>query len=238
MKTGTQNFGHTSNSVWADNPILVQLLGLSPLLASSTSAITGTSLGLITAIVCLAATSIHVQLQNQIQAKWRFVWYLFLTSVLTSLIDISLKLKLLALHRELGIYLPLVASNFVILMHLEKVNIGLQKPTKEFSLKASCDYCIGIVVAMVIFSCIREIIGYGTLFHDWGLITPAQALTSVPAISRTKLLGFSLSQPGAYMLLGFFLAFVQFVRLKIRSKENIRKEEIVKVTRIRVTEKI
>lgn len=227
-------------SLWSKNPILVQLLGLSPLLAMSTSAIEATVLGVIAAIVCLASTFIHVNFHSNINPSWRFVWFLFITSSLTSLLSIFLQYKFLALHRELGIYLPLVACNFALLLHLEKVNDCLKGSDTRFSALTSVYYCLGLISAMLIFSSIRELIGYGSIFRDWELLSvTATAELENPSLADTdSLFPFSLSQPGAFILLGFFLAATNFLSSKYSRHADKEVSIPEKIPRARVTGKI
>jgi electron transport complex protein RnfE len=147
--------------IWIRSPVLTQLLGLSPLLAISTTATKGVVLGLITAVICLSAVTLHMILHTKIRPAWRFVWYLFLTSSLTTGIDLAIQLTRLPLHGELGFYLPLLACNFAILVHLETSNNKHIDATRSYTFGSSLSYCFGIIFALTLFSSFRELVIFG-----------------------------------------------------------------------------
>lgn len=226
--------------IWTRNPVLMQLLGLSPLLAISTTATKGMALGLITAIICLIAVAINTLAHTKIRPEWRFVWYLFLTSSLTTIVDLFLQLTRLPLHGELGYYLPLLACNFAILVHLETRNTELADANRSHSLQSSLLYCFGIILALTLFSGLRELIIFGSVFRDWSLLTSVanNSIGNEIYSSSKQLIPFASLQPGAFILLGFFLA----AKKMIDSRFNLKAEEpaakIEKIERARVTGKL
>lgn len=234
-----QDEGYHSKAAWLENPVFIQLLGLSPLLAITTTASKGLALGMITSAVCLVAIGIHCHVHEFIKTKWRFVWYLFLTATITTLADLTLQANWLALHRELGIYLPLVACNFALLVILEKNHTGLILTEKRIPLVYNFSYCAGIFIAMACFSIIREAAAYGTVFRDWHLLLPRQNLNMGNAefANSKQLISFILKQPGALILLGITLAAIKALNTRLKFNTTSSKK-LIKVPRARVTGKI
>lgn len=229
-----------SEPIWTRSPVLTQLLGLSPLLAISTTATKGMVLGVISAAICLIAVAINTLVHAKIRPAWRFVWYLFLTSSLTTAIDLFLQLTRLPLHSELGYYLPLLACNFAILVHLEARNSELGDVNRPPSLQSSLFYCAGIILALTMFSGFRELMIFGSLFRDWSLLTLVASSNIENAVysSSKQLIPFASLQPGAFILLGLFLAAKKMVDKRINLDTEKSPAKIKKVERARVTGKL
>ncbi|MFT4886098.1 MAG: electron transport complex protein RnfE [Pseudohongiellaceae bacterium] len=227
-------------SIWIRSPVLTQLLGLSPLLAISTAATKGMVLGLISAIICLSAVTVHKILHTKIRPAWRFVWYVFLTSSLTTGIDVVLQLTRLPLHGELGFYLPLLACNFAILVHLETSNNQHNDTTRSYTFRSSLSYCFGIILALTLFSSFRELVVFGSIFKDWSLLTSAAVSNMENAVysSSEQLIPFAFLQPGAFVLLGLFLAAKKIIDSHFNLKNTEIPTSIIKVERARVTGKL
>lgn len=226
--------------IWIRNPMLTQLLGLSPLLALSTTATKGLVLGFISALVCLSAVSINALAHTKVRPAWRFVWYLFLTSSLTTGIDLILQLTRLPLHGELGYYLPLIACNFAILVYLETRNNDLIDASHSYSLASTFSYCAGIILALTLFSSFRELLIFGSIFRDWPLLTTIASNNIENAVysSSEQLNPFAALQPGAFILLGLFLAAKKLIDNRFNLKDNKLPVKIKEVERARVTGKL
>jgi electron transport complex protein RnfE len=227
-------------SIWIRSPMLTQLLGLSPLLAISTTATKGMVLGLISAVICLGAVAVNMILHTKIKPAWRFIWYLFLTSSFTTGIDLVLQLTRLPLHGELGFYLPLLACNFAILIHLETSNNQHNSTSGSYRFGSSLSYCFGIILALTLFASFRELMIFGSIFKDWSLLTSAAASNIEYAVysSSEQLIPFAFLQPGAFVLLGLFLAAKKMIDSHFNLKNKEIPTSIIKVGRARVTGKL
>lgn len=241
IRLDTENKSNSlSTPIWIRNPALTQLLGLSPLLAISSTATKGIALGLISAVICLSAVSINMLVHTKVRPAWRFVWYLFLTSSLTTAIDLSLQIIRLPLHGELSYYLPLLACNFAILAHLESRNTVLKGTTRSRSLAPSLFYCAGIIFALALFSGFRELLIFGSIFRDWSLLTAiANSNADNTAYSSSQqLIPFAALQPGAFIALGLFLAAKKLIDKRLNLKDSKFPASTEVVERARVTGKI
>lgn len=226
--------------IWTQNPVLTQLLGLSPLLAVSSTATKGFSLGILSALLCLSAVIINRLLHSYIRPAWRFVWYLFLLATLTTVIDLALQLTLLPLYLELGYYLPLMACNFAILVHLETKNNELNNTANRSYLLSTLSYCLGLFLAMALFSCLRELLIFGSIFKDWSelILTASDSTNNAAYSSSMQAVSFAFLQPGAFILLGLLLAAKQLIDSHLDLQGQQPNQEIKKVKRARVTGKI
>ncbi|MFT4813770.1 MAG: electron transport complex protein RnfE [Paracoccaceae bacterium] len=226
--------------IWIRSPVLTQLLGLSPLLAISTTATKGMVLGLISAVICLSAVTVDKALHSRIRPAWRYVWYLFLTSSLTTGIDLVLQLTRLPLHGQLGLYLPLLACNFAILIHLETSNNKRNDATSSYRFGSSLSYCFGIILALTLFSSFRELVVFGSIFRDWSLLTSAanSSIENAVYANSEQLIPFASLQPGAFVLLGLFLAAKKMIDNRFNLRNKKIPTRIKKVERARVTGKL
>ncbi len=144
-----------ASSPWTNNPVLVQLLGLSPVLAISTTLVNGLGLGISTALVMLLSSVTVSTLRTKINQRWRFTWYLLITASYTTVLDSLLQWFYSPLHRELGIYIPLICCNFAVLIRLEvhAINHHWRSTLKDAALTGS-----GFIVAIVALSSLLSLI--------------------------------------------------------------------------------
>lgn len=191
--------------LWHNNPAMVQLLGLSPLLAVTTTVVNGIALGLATAIVFLFASITVAACRNLLYRRWRFVFFLFVLSAYTTLVAILLQRFNYALYRELGIYLPLICCNMFLLLHLE---MHAQNAPIMSALRNACFTACGYVFALVLFAAVRESIILGTIGSNWSLLLmPSMDSAANPdQIIAPDIFPFARLAPAALILLGLLLA--------------------------------
>ncbi|MBV55192.1 MAG: electron transport complex subunit RsxE [Gammaproteobacteria bacterium] len=223
-----------ASSPWTNNPVLVQLLGLSPVLAISTTLVNGLGLGISTALVMLLSSVTVSTLRTKINQRWRFTWYLLITASYTTILDSLLQWFYSPLHRELGIYIPLICCNFAVLIRLEvhAINHHWRSALKDAALTGS-----GFIVAIVALSSLRELIGRGTLLADWQLLLPVSQATAVisKGSNTTEYFDFALLLPAAFILLGLLIAGKNLIDCKLNENAPVTAREIEPIKRARVT---
>ena len=104
-----------SNGLWKQNPGVVQLLGLCPTLAVTTTAVNGLSLGLATALVMAAANGAVSPVRTFIPSEIRVPVFILVIAALVTVIDLSINAFAHPLHKVLGIFIPLIVVNFIVL---------------------------------------------------------------------------------------------------------------------------
>ena len=237
-----------ASSPWTNNPVLVQLLGLSPVLAISTTLVNGLGLGISTALVMLLSSVTVSTLRTKINQRWRFTWYLLITASYTTILDSLLQWFYSPLHRELGIYIPLICCNFAVLIRLEvhAINHHWRSALKDAALTGS-----GFIVAIVALSSLREFIGNangnGPIWSDdtpeSGVVvfqpqTKEELQTAVDLwisenSSASEVSDFASLLPAAFILLGLLIAGKNLIDKKL--KENTAATDIEPIQRARVT---
>lgn len=191
-------------SLWHRNPVLVQLLGLSPVLAVSTTLVHGLALGVATVIVlvlsCLTVSLIH----QQINPSWRLAWTMLILASYTSILELLMQWFYFPLFQALGIYLPLICCNCILVIRMET------KASKADWKVAGVDAIttgLGFLSAIVILSALRELLTTGSLFNNWHLLLPASKISeAVPAGAVGELFKAAELAPIALILLGLIIA--------------------------------
>ena len=192
-------------AIWRNNPVLVQLLGLSPLLAISTSLVNGVGLGVATLMVLVLASITISLCQKLINTEWRFAIFLFVLAVYTTIIDIIMQRYFYALYRELGIYVPLVCCNMALLLHLETQ--ANQQPW-PLAIRSSATAGLGYLLCLMGFAALREMLISGHLGDNWQLLLPGSdaRIDITSGSTSADLFRFIRMTPVALILLGLILA--------------------------------
>jgi Na+-translocating ferredoxin:NAD+ oxidoreductase RnfE subunit len=138
------------------------------------------------------------------------------------------------------LYLPLLACNFAILIHLETSNNKRNDATSSYRFGSSLSYCFGIILALTLFSSFRELVVFGSIFRDWSLLTSAanSSIENAVYANSEQLIPFASLQPGAFVLLGLFLAAKKMIDNRFNLRNKKIPTRIKKVERARVTGKL
>jgi electron transport complex protein RnfE len=173
-----------------ENPTFVLILGMCPTLATTSSAINGLSMGLATTFVLLGSNLVISLLKNIIPDNVRIPAYVVVIATFVSVVEMSMQAYLPALYDSLGIFIPLIVVNCIVLGRAEAF------AAKNTVLKSSLDGLgmgLGFSMALTMLGTIREILGTGKAF----------GLTLFP--DKYGMLIFVLA-PGAFIALGYLIA--------------------------------
>ena len=192
------------------NPGLVQLLGLCPLLAVSTSLGSGLGLGLATLAVLTASNGIVAVAGRALSAEIRIAAYVLLIAALVTSVELLLAAKLPGLHATLGIFLPLIVTNCLVLARAEA--FASRQPV-GYALLDGLAMGTGFLLVLATLGSVRELLGRGSLGADLHLLF-GTAPGSLGWHVFDEQHGFLLAilPPGAFMLLGLWLAARQALR--------------------------
>ncbi len=220
--------------IWKNNSVFIQLLGLSPVLAVSSSLVYGIGLGFATFIVLVLSCFTVSALRSQISNNWRLLWFMIILAGYTTIIDIVLQLYYYPLYLSLGIYVPLICCNASILIRLEvkAFHCDRQEATKD-AIKSG----IGYFIALLLLSAFREFAGSGSLLANSSLLLPTTLLsTNITSVnSSTQLFDFAGTQAGGLILLGFMVALTNFFNDSRKTNTAEPQKKTVPVKRARVT---
>lgn len=194
----------TENGIWKQNPGVVQLLGLCPTLAVTTTVVNGVSLGLATALVMAAANGAVSPVRKFIPDEIRLPVFILVIAALVTVIDLLIHGFAQPLHKVLGIFIPLIVVNCIVLGRVDA--FAAKNPTLP-SIWDGFIMGIGLTMVLGLLGGIREVLGRGTLFSGLDLALGPNfkhvVLTVIPDYQ-----GFLLAAlpPGAFLGLAFLIA--------------------------------
>jgi Na+-translocating ferredoxin:NAD+ oxidoreductase subunit E len=188
-----------------DNPVLVLLLGLCPTLGVTTSAINGLGMGLATTFVLVMANLVIASVKNVIPGKVRIPSFIVIIATFVTIVDFLLKGYAPALHKELGLFIPLIVVNCIVLGRAEAF---ASKNTIVSSIIDGVGMGLGFSFALAVLGGIRELLGSGSLF---GVKIPIFPLDGQG--NPQTMLVFVLA-PGAFIVLGYMIAITNRIKKK------------------------
>ena len=192
------------NGLWKQNPGVVQLLGLCPTLAVTTSVVNGLSLGLATALVMAAANGAVSPVRKFVPAEIRVPVFILVIAALVTVIDLTIHGFAAPLHKVLGIFIPLIVVNCIVLARVESF---AAKNTPVPSVLDGFMMGLGLTIVLAILGGIRELIGKGTLFSGLDLALGPDFkhyMLSIPDYNGFLL---AILPPGAFLGLACLIAF-------------------------------
>lgn len=204
------------NGIWKQNSILVQVLGLCPLLAVSTNLVNAVSLGLATVVVMMLANLAISALRALIPYEIRIPVFVLIIAALVTVVDLAFNAFLHDLYLVLGIFIPLIVTNCIVLARVEAF---AAKNSLRASTLDGLAMGIGFVWVIALFGAVRELIGQGTLFSGIEMIFPQ--LSGIQILSADYP-GFLIAMlpPGAFLVLGLLIAVRNW--LDARANQRLR----------------
>ncbi|MBR1970499.1 MAG: electron transport complex subunit E [Clostridia bacterium] len=185
------------NGLINENPTFVQLLGMCPTLAVTTALKNGIGMGLSVTFVLVLSNMIISLLRKVIPQKIRIAAYVVIIATFVTVVDLVLKAYIPSLSKSLGLFIPLIVVNCIILARAEAF------ASKNSVLKSMMDGLgmgLGFTVALSIISAVREILGNGTIFDiPLGISTPAIIM---------------ILPPGGFLTLGLILGIINVIKAR------------------------
>ena len=192
----------TRNGLWKQNPILTQVLGLCPTLAITTSLINSFSLGLATTFVMAMSNFAVAALRSFIPYEVRIPVFILIIAALVTMVDLAMNAWLHDLYLILGIFIPLIVTNCIVLARVEA--FAAKNPVAESTLDGFV-MGIGLTLVLSVLGIIREFIGQGTVFSGIEMVVPGwQAIQVLPDDYPGFLV--AVLPPGAFLVLGLLIA--------------------------------
>ncbi len=199
------NFKELTKGIFKENPIFVQFLGMCATLAVSTSVINGLGMGLSTMVVLVASNIIISLIRNFIPNKVRIAAYIIVIAGCVTAVEMALKAFLPEISKSLGIFIPLIVVNCIILGRAEAF------ASKNGVIKSALDGIgmgLGFTLALCILGTIREILGNGTFL---GISLFGEGFQPATVM---------ILPPGAFIVLGVVLAVINVISAKNERREK------------------
>jgi Na+-translocating ferredoxin:NAD+ oxidoreductase subunit E len=188
-----KNLKYLTNGLWKENPTFVLVLGTCPTLATTTSAFNGMGMGLATTFVLLFSNIFVSLLKGFIPDKVRIAAFIVVIATFVTIVDLCMKAYTPSLYAQLGIYIPLIVANCILLGRAESF---AQKFPVWPSALDGLGVGLGFTMALTSIGCVREILGNGSIF----------SFKFVAEDARTILL--FIMPPGAFFTFGYLFAIV------------------------------
>ncbi len=187
-----------TNGIIKENPTFVLLLGLCPTLATTTSGINGMSMGLATTFVLIFANLVISLLKKLIPDAVRIPAFIVVIAGFVTVLQLLIKAYLPALDASLGLFIPLIVVNCIVLGRAESV---ASKQNPVISMLDGISIGLGFTLALTILGAIREVLGSGKIFDITLFPDSYGALTFI-------------LPPGAFLVLGCLIALFNVVTKK------------------------
>ena len=209
-----------NNGVWKQNTSIVQILGLCPLLAVTTNLVNGAMLSLATILVMALSGVAIASLRNFIPHEIRIPVFILIVAALVTVVDLLFNANLHELYLVLGIFIPLIVTNCIVLARVEA--FAAKNPPLHSTLDGIF-MGVGMLWTLSLLGGLRELIGAGTLFSGIDLVFPdLQPLQLMPADYPGFLL--AILPPGAFILLGCLIAWKNWIEARAAARQNRRAE--------------
>ncbi len=219
------------NGMWNNNPALVQLLGLCPLLAVSSTLTNALGLGIATTLVLVSSNVIVSLARDYVPKEVRIPVFVMIIAALVTCVQLLMNAYAYGLFLSLGIFIPLIVTNCIIIGRAEAY------ASKNDPLPSALDGLwmgLGMTSVLVVLGAMREIIGQGTLFDGADLLLGdwASALRIEVFHFDTSFL-LALMPPGAFIGVGLLIALKNVIDKQIAARQP--KAEKPNIERVRVT---
>ena len=193
-----------ADGLWHNNPGLVQLLGLCPLMAVTTNFINGLGLGMATLITLVISNSLISLLRDFIREEIRIPVFVLIIAATVTTIELLMQAYFHGLYVILGIFIPLIVTNCIIIGRAEA--FAAKNPPQHAWLDGFM-MGLGFLCVLVVLGGLRELLAHGTLFADahlmFGESARALTLSFGPDFHGLTLAALP---PGAFIGLGFLVA--------------------------------
>lgn len=222
------------NGLWKNNPALVQLLGLCPLLAVTGSVINAIGMGLATMLVLTVSNACVSLVRNVVSDAVRLPTFVMIIAAAVTCIELLMQAYAYDLFQILGIFLPLITTNCVILGRADAF------ACKHTILPAMYDGFImgvGFMVILVLLGAMREIVGTGQIFANMDLLFGEAAKNwQIVIFEDYAQFLVAILPPGAFIFTGLIIAGKNIIDARIKTKQDAKKVDEPKVSkRVRVT---
>ena len=222
------------DGLWNNNPALVQLLGLCPLLAVTGSVVNALGLGFATMMVLIGSNVSVSLIRNHVPDAVRLPAFVMIIASFVTVAELVMQAFTYELYEVLGIFIPLIVTNCAILGRADAFackNPILPSAVDGFMM------ALGFTVVLVLLGAMREVLGQGVIFSDMQLLFgPAAADWKIELVKDYPDFLFAILPPGAFMAMGILIAVKNVIDDRMKAAAEASKKPVVAGSkRVRVT---
>lgn len=215
MTTDARTLIH--EGLWRNNPALVQLLGLCPLLAISTSVVNALGLGLATILVLMASSLLVSLVRRHVSDAVRLPAFVLIIASFVTCAELLLQAFAYPLYLRIGIFIPLIVTNCTILGRA----VGFA--ARNAPLPALIDGLmmgLGFTGVLLVMGFLRELLATGTVFANMDLLLPFAGNWSITFLPDYPGFLLAVLPPGAFILMGFLLALKNWINHRLQREKT------------------
>ncbi|HDV5434448.1 TPA: electron transport complex subunit E [Vibrio cholerae] len=218
------------NGMWNNNPALVQLLGLCPLLAVSSTVTNALGLGIATLLVLVGSNVTVSLVRDYVPKEVRIPVFVMIIASLVTCVQLLMNAYAYGLYLSLGIFIPLIVTNCIIIGRAEAF------ASKNDVLPAALDgfwMGLGMTSVLVVLGSLREIIGNGTLFDGADLLLGEWAkVLRIEVFHFDSAFLLALLPPGAFIGVGFLIAAQSVIDKQITARQPKQQKQAIERARV------
>mgnify|MGYP001824289982 FL=1 len=222
------------NGLWKNNPAIVQLLGLCPLLAVTGTVVNALGLAVATTMVLVCSNTAVSLIRNIVSDAVRLPAFVMIIAAAVTCIELLMQAFAYELYQILGIFLPLITTNCVI---LGRADGFAAKHSLGPSIYDGLIMGLGFSCVLVLLGALRELSGTGALFANMDLLFgPGAANWKVVVFDDYQAFLLAILPPGAFIFTGLIIAVKNLIDARIKARQDAMKDKPVKGSkRVRVT---
>ena len=221
------------NGLWSNNPALVQLLGLCPLLAVTSTVVNALGLGLATLLVMVGSNVSVSLIRHHVPASVRLPAFVMIIAAFVTCAELLMQAYTFQLYQILGIFIPLIVTNCAILARVDAF------AAKNPLLPAATDGLmmgLGFAAVLIALGALRELFGQGTLFADMDLLLGPEAADWQLTVFADYSFLFLVLPPGAFFVVGLLIAAKNAIDDRIeRHRQAQQADQPKEIRRVRIT---
>ncbi|MFT5813487.1 MAG: electron transport complex protein RnfE [Psychroserpens sp.] len=216
--------------LWKNNPGLVQLLGLCPLLAVTSTVVNALGLGIATLFVLICSNATVSAIRHWVPKEIRIPIFVLIIATFVTCVQLLMNAFTYDLYQSLGIFLPLIVTNCAIIGRAEAY--ASKNPIKLASFDGLM-MGLGFLAVLMVLGAIREILGQGTLFDGANLLLgPWATQLKVQVYHLDSQFLLAILPPGAFIAMGFLIAGKNIIDSKIAQAKPKRLEQAIERVRV------
>ena len=216
--------------LWKNNPGLVQLLGLCPLLAVTATVTNALGLGLATLLVLVCSNATVSAVRQWVPKEVRIPIFVLIIAAFVTCVQLLMNAYTYGIYQSLGIFLPLIVTNCAIIGRAEAY--ASKNPIKQASFDGLM-MGIGFSLVLLVLGAIREVLGQGTLFDGAHLLLGHWAsVLRIEVMHLDNQFLLAILPPGAFITMGFIIALKNAIDANIKERQPKVAEKTIERVRV------
>ncbi len=208
--------------LWKNNPALVQLLGLCPLLGVSSSVVNALGLGLATMAVLICSNLLVSLFRSQVPDTIRLPVFVMIIAALTTCVELLMQAYTYELYEILGIFIPLIVTNCII---LGRADAFASRNAPGPAILDGLMMGMGFTFVLLLLGSFRELVGQGTLMTNMDfLLGPAAESWQLTVIPEYRKFLFAILPPGAFVFMGLLIALKNIADSRLKRVQKAQRD--------------